>query len=220
MAGLPRDFLTVPTGRHGLPADIVAAHQRERLLAATIELVAKRGFRGTSIDHIVKTARVGYVAFYELFESKEDCFIACFDRIVAEAREQIAAAVSGEAPWSEQICGGLKKLLELIAAEPARARLALVEMQAAGRRSFAMYEELVYSVIPKLREGRAFRPDAAALSETLEEAVIGGVAWIIHQRLVKGEADEIEGLIGEAIHIALAPYLGESEAQRLALAAT
>jgi AcrR family transcriptional regulator len=76
MAGLPENLAVAPTGRHGLPRDVVAAHQRERLLAATIELVAKRGYRGTSIDHIVKAAKVGYVAFYELFEGKEDCFLA------------------------------------------------------------------------------------------------------------------------------------------------
>ena len=206
----------VPTGRHGLPPDIVAIHQRERILAAMIELVAKRGYRGTSIEHIVKTARVGYPAFYELFEGKEDCFLAAFERILQETEEVLAEAVSSEASWPEQIRSALSALVEEIAANPARARVALVEVQAAGPAILARYEEAIDSAAPKLREGRALSAKAAALSKTLEEAISGGIAWIFHQRLVKGEGDQIRGLREETIRIALSPYLGEAEARRLA----
>ena len=219
MAGQEEQLTVAPTGRHGLPADIVSAHQRERLLAATTELVAKRGYRGTSVDHIVKGARVGYVAFYELFEGKEDCFLAAFERIVAETREQLAVAAPVELPWPEQICAALRTLVALIAADPARARVALVEVQAAGPKAYARYEAAIDSAIAKLREGRALSAKAAELSETLEETIVGGIAWIFHQRLVRTEAKQIEGLLGEAIQIALGPYLGEAEAHRLATAA-
>jgi AcrR family transcriptional regulator len=219
MAGSENLSVVVPTGRHGLPPDIVAAHQRQRLLAATIELVAIRGYRGTSIDNVVKTAKVGYVAFYELFESKDACFEAAFESIVTETREELAAAVSPGLPWAEQICAGLAKLVDLIVADPARARVGLIEAQAAGAAAYRRYEEAIDSAVPKLREGRAFNPEAAALSETLEEAILGGIAWIFHQRLVRGESERIEGLLAEAIQIALSPYLGEAEAQRIAAAA-
>jgi AcrR family transcriptional regulator len=216
MAGRREDVVVIPTGRHGLPANVVAEHQRERLLAATIAVVAKRGYRGTSVDHIVKAAKVGYVAFYDLFDGKEACFIAAFERIVGETRAELLEVVSPEAPWPDQICAALAKLVESIAAEPGRARVGLVEVQAAGPAAFARYQEAIDAAIPKLREGRAYRPEAAVLSETLEEATIGGIAWIFHQRLVQGEAAKIASLLGEAIQIALSPYLGESEAHRIA----
>jgi AcrR family transcriptional regulator len=220
MAGTPDELTAVPTGRHGLPRDVVATHQRERLLAATIELVAKRGYRGTSIDHIVKSARVGYVAFYDLFEGKEDCFLAAFGRIVEETSEALAAAVATESEWPEQICAALHTLLDLTAADPARARVGLVEVQAAGRKAYARYEEAIDRAAPKLREGRALSVEAATLSDTLEEAVLGGIAWILHQRLVKGEMEKTGALLRETIQIALSPYLGEAEAHRLATAAS
>jgi AcrR family transcriptional regulator len=220
MAGTPDELTAVPTGRHGLPRDVVVTHQRERLLAATIELVAKRGYRGTSIDHIVKSARVGYVAFYELFEGKEDCFLAAFERIVEETSEAVEAAVAAETEWPDQICAALDTLLDLIAADPARARVGLVEVQAAGRKAYARYEEAVDRAAPKLRDGRALSVEAATLSDTLEEAVLGGIAWILHQRLVKGEMENTGALLRETIQIALSPYLGEAEAHRLAMAAS
>jgi AcrR family transcriptional regulator len=218
MAGRKEGVMVVPTGRHGLPADVVAEHQRERLLVATIELVAARGYQGTSIDQIVKAAKVGYVAFYELFAGKEECFLVAFDRIVAEARAALVAAVPEEAPWPEQICAAITALIDLVVADPVAARVGLVEVLAAGPAALARYEAALATAIPKLSEGRRLGAGAAALSETLEQAILGGIAWILHQRLVIGEADRVGELRGEAIEIALSPYLGEAEARRNAAA--
>src|SRR6476660_1853476 len=99
MKKIPDEVPIVPLGRHGLAPDVVAAHQRERLFEATVDMVAKRGYRNTSIDQIVKAARVGYVAFYDLFEGKEDCFLAAFDRIAEETAEALSQAVAGEEEW-------------------------------------------------------------------------------------------------------------------------
>jgi len=216
--GQPPQEAIVPLGRHGLTPDVVAAHQRERLFKATIDLVAKRGYRSTSIDHIVKSARVGYVAFYDLYEGKEDCFLAAFDRIVSETTESLAEAIAGETEWPRQIAAALACTLDLIVADPKRARVAMVEVQAAGPAAYARYEGAVDRALPKLREGRAFNPDTAGLSATLEEAVLGGIVWIVHQRLVKGELRQAEPLLEEAIEIALSPYLGDAEAKAVATA--
>jgi len=216
MKGAPDEVPIVPLGRHGLAPDVVAAHQRERLFKATVELVAKRGYRDTSVDHIVKAARVGYVAFYDLFEDKEACFLAAFDRIVDEAAESLEQSISGEEEWPRQMAAALAHLLEMIAADPQRARIALVEVQAAGPAAYARYEAAVDRAVPKLREGRQLSEEATQLSGTLEEAVLGGVIWIVHQRLVKGELDDTEALLEQAIQIALSPFVGDSEAKRLA----
>jgi AcrR family transcriptional regulator len=216
MAGRRQETVAVPTGRHGLPADIVAEHQRERLLVATIEQVARRGYRGTSVDHIVKSARVGYVAFYDLFEGKEECFAAAFARIVSDTREELAEEVSSELPWAEQICLGLQTLAGLIAAEPARARVALVEVQTAGPEAYRSYEAALDTAIPKLAEGRGSRADGPALSATTEEALVGAIAWSFQQLVLRGESAKADGLVAEAIRIALSPYLGEAEARRMA----
>jgi AcrR family transcriptional regulator len=215
MAGVPEDLLVVPSGRHGLPADVVAAHQRERLLTATIELVAKRGYRGTSIDHLVKSARVGYTAFYELFENKEECFCAAFDRIVTETRERIVLALPKDASWPEQVCSALRTLLAIIAAEPFRARIVLGEAHSAGEAAFLGHEALLDSVALLLREGRMLSRHPESLPPTLEEAIVGGVAWLLHQRVVIGELEEVEKMLGELALIVLEPYIGESKTREL-----
>ena len=58
---------------------------RERILVAMAEIVAKRGYQGTTIEHIVKRAGVSRATFYEHFENREDCLLAGF----ADAAEEL-----------------------------------------------------------------------------------------------------------------------------------
>jgi AcrR family transcriptional regulator len=215
VAGKRAEPPAAPRGRHGLPADIVAAHQRQRLLAATTELVAEHGYRGVSIDQILKAARVGYVAYYELYANKEECFLAAFDEVVAETREEILAAVAAEDAWPAQLCAALRTLLARIAAEPSRARLVLGEIHAAGPAALGRYEGLLEDTATALRAGRRLRKDPERPAPSLEEANVGGVAWLLHQRLVGGGLEEVEDLFGELATLLLEPYVGARKARRL-----
>ena len=197
-------------------SDVLTADQRERLFEATVNLIAKRGYRGTSVDQIVTAAGIDHRAFYALYASKEECFLAAFDRIVAEATAAVAAAVADLSEWPRQMATALACLLDLIVAEPQRARIALVEVQAAGPGAYSHYEKIVDDAAPKLREGRVFSPGTAVLSDALEQAVLGGVIWIVQQRLVKGELKEADRMIEEASQVMLSPYVGETEAKRVA----
>lgn len=198
-----------PTGRHGPAPAVVFEQQRERLFSAIVALVAEQGYRNTSIDQIVKSAKVGYTAFYDLFGGKEDCFLAAFDRIAEETAEALGKAAEAEAEWSEQIAAALACLLDLIADQPDRARLALVEVHAAGPRARARCEEALSSAVPMLRRGRALNPQAAKLSPLLEEAILGGLAWALRQRLLEGTLSPTDPVLDELMEIAEGAYVGD-----------
>ncbi len=210
---------TLPPGRHLVPHDFVVQNQRERMLLATAELVAERGYRRTTIELIARTARVALTTFYEHFEGKEECFLAAFDENVEAAVEVFAELVDPELDWTDQISTGLEVFLEMVVTETPRATLCLVEAQAAGPEALARYQGMLERVAPKLSEGRALNPRSARLPEGLEVALAGGIAWLVHQRLVAGEAAEIKALLPEMLQIALTPYVGEVEAGRAADAA-
>jgi len=209
----------MPPGRHLVPPDFVAQNQRERMLLATAELVAERGYQKTTIELIAKTARVALSTFYEQFSSKEECFLAAFDETLAAAKEVFDELLDTEQPWSDQIASGLETVLEMIVAEPARARLCIVEAQAAGGEALARYQGMLESVAPKLREGREFNPRSSRLPDGLEVAIVGGLAWLVHQRLVANRVDGIKALLPEMLQVTLTPYIGEVEAGRAADAA-
>jgi AcrR family transcriptional regulator len=209
----------MPPGRHLIPSDFVTQNQRERMLLATAELVAERGYQKTTIELIAKTSRVALVTFYEHFSGKEECFLAAFDESVAAAREVFAELLDPEQPWQEQISAGLEIFLEMVVKEQARAKLCVVESQAAGSASLARYQAMLESVAPKLREGREFNPRAVRLPDGLEVAIAGGIAWLVHQRLVADDVDDLKALLPEMLQVTLTPYVGEVEAGRAADAA-
>lgn len=202
-----------------MPRDFVAQNQRERMLLATAELVAERGYQKTTIELIAKTARVALVTFYEQFANKEECFLAAFDENVEAAREVFAELLDADLPWPDQIAAGLEILLEMVVGEQARAKLCIVESQAAGGAALARYQAMLETVAPKLREGRELNPRADRLPDGLEVAIAGGLAWLIHQRLVAGKVDGLKGLLPEMLQVTLTPYVGEVEAARAAEAA-
>jgi AcrR family transcriptional regulator len=209
----------LPPGRHLIPRDFVAQNQRERMLLATAELVAERGYQKTTIELIAKTARVALVTFYEQFANKEECFLAAFDENVEAAREVLAELLDPQQAWPDQIAAGLEILLEMVVKEQARAKLCIVESQAAGGAALARYQAMLESVAPKLREGRELNPRADRLPEGLEVAIAGGLAWLVHQRLVAGRVDGLKELLPEMLQVTLTPYVGEVEASRAAEAA-
>jgi AcrR family transcriptional regulator len=209
----------LPPGRHLVPRDFVAQNQRERMLLATAELVAERGYQKTTIELIAKTARVALSTFYEQFSSKEECFLAAFDETMEAVAEVFEELLDPEQSWAEQISHALEIALEMIVREPARARLVVVESQAAGGEALRRYQGMLERIAPKLREGREHNPRSVRLPDGLEVAIAGGLAWLVHQRLIAGRVDEIKGLLPEMLQVTLTPYVGEDEAARVAEAA-
>ena len=121
-----------PRGRHNLPPEVVARSQRERLLEATMRIVAAKGYAATTVADLTREAGISRTTFYELFEDKEACFLAAYDNAVDVLVRQVVAAYESEERWPQRARAGLSALLELLAAEPELARLALVDIGAAG----------------------------------------------------------------------------------------
>jgi AcrR family transcriptional regulator len=199
-----------PAGqRDGEPArGPLAEQQRERLLDAVERLAAERGLAATSIEALVKAAGVSSITFYEHFEGKEECFLATFDRAVEEEAEVLRQAAAEQPTWPEQFCSGLRALLAAIAANPARARMCLVEAQTGGPALSVRFEATLDRVAGKLREGRALETAPPALPPTLEEATAGGLAWLLRERIERG-GEDVEALYPKLVDVALAPYLGD-----------
>src|ERR1700685_3870381 len=111
--------------------------QRVRMLAAAAQVVAEHGYGGMSVARVTGRARVSRRTFYELFEDREDCFLAVFDEAVDRARTVAIRAVAGERTWREQVRAGLAALLAFAGDEPVAGALLLVGAAGAGAKGFA-----------------------------------------------------------------------------------
>jgi AcrR family transcriptional regulator len=82
-----------PRTIRGMDAEQRRAQRREQLLEAAFALFARDGYANTSIEEICQTAYVGNKAFYDLFDSKEDCYIALLRQVSERIEEHVAQAM-------------------------------------------------------------------------------------------------------------------------------
>ena len=215
MRALPGRESRQPPGREPVGRDAAAADQRRRILAATAELIARQGYQETTMEEIVRRARVGYKTFYKHYADKEAAFLALLDAATAHTVERVEGAYEREeGPWPDRVGAALGALFEDVAAHPEAARCVLVEATAAGAETAARHEAALKRLARLLRPGRELNPRQAQLPETLEETLCGGVVWVLGQRLMAGEAGKLRSLLPETLEFLLRPYVGEQEAAR------
>lgn len=207
-------------GRELLSREFVVHHQRTRIVQALAEEVVENGYRNVTVAGIVKRAGVARNTFYESFANKEECFLAASDLAGEEAMRRIADALRCSPPdWPERVRAGIGAFLAFASSESALARVFVVESLSAGPAAAQRYERTVRAVVPFFRLGRHSSDHGDDLPPTLEETIIGGIFWIVYQRIVIGRPGELEGLPEELAEFALTPYLGVKEARRVAFPA-
>ena len=216
--GYPPELARLPPGRHGLPREFVTHNQRERLIAGLAEAVAENGYSGTTIAHITRHAAVSRRTFYEHFSSKDECFVAAYDTVMAELRERVSEGFEEADDWAHGVRSGIAAMLAFLAAEPQLARLSMVEALVAGPVVIEHYDAAIQSFVPYFRSGREGRPPEvlARLSPTTEEALVGGMVSLISRRIIAGKAEDLEELLPDLVEFTLTPYLGSQEAAEVA----
>lgn len=190
--------------RPELPREFVAVHKRRRMMDAMAELSAEQGYESTKIADIVRRAGVARKTLYDNFDGKEDLFLAALDFTIAEIRREVEEACNATGgAWPQRIESGMAALLRFVAGRPAAARMCMVEAMSATPAASARYDTAMRRFVELLK---ADVPAEADLPETIEETLIGGVAWILHQQIRRGEAGRAMDLLPELSEFVLSPY--------------
>jgi AcrR family transcriptional regulator len=203
-----------PRGRHGLPPEVIARSQRDRLLEATMRIVAAKGYAATTVADLTKQAGISRTTFYELFADKETCFLAAYDASVDALVRQISSAYEAEQRWPDRARAGLATLLAALASDPAQARLAFVDITAAGPAAQRRFRAAVQRLTPFFDEGRDFAPGGRNLPANTSRMAAGAVVGLIADELVADRADELPSLLSDVLFATLVAYLGPDAAAR------
>lgn len=209
---LPGKASRQPPGPEPVRRQDAAADQRRRILEATADLVAEQGFQATTIEMIVRRAKVGYATFYRSFDDKEGAFLALLDDGVESLTARVKEAYDREPEWPDKVAAGLGAMFEEFAEHPNVARACLAEAGTAGPEAARRQEAAMKQFAPLLRPGRELNPRRAELPETLEETLMGGVMWVVNQRLIGDEVEKLRELLPETVEFLLRPYIGEEKA--------
>jgi AcrR family transcriptional regulator len=168
-----------------LSDDVIAAFREERFTDALAAECLERGYRATTISHVVARAGTSRNTLYESFDDKEAAFLALIERVVAdlERRVDLSCDMAG-GDSHDRIEAGLRAALEWVCADPAAANALLVEAPAVAA-AFELRNAAALGFAERLREGA---PAASPRPEFVDEMLIEGVLAILRHRVVAGEA--------------------------------
>lgn len=105
---------------------------RKRILEAAAEVFASKGFHGSVVDDIVKASRTSKGAVYFYFESKEQIFFSLVEDYVTTLAERMHVAVQRGRGLVGQVEATVATLVQSFRAQPALARIVLLDWPNAG----------------------------------------------------------------------------------------
>lgn len=180
--------------------------KRRRIIDAMVELTAEKGYEATKIADIVRRAGVARKTLYDNFDGKEEVFLAAFDGAVAAAVNGVEEACSGGGEeWADRVAAGLRAFLTHVAANPAASRMCLVEAMSAMPAAAARYDAAVEQFVDLLRKSAPADPGRPG---TVEETLVGGVAWVVHRQIRREGAARALDLMPDLLDFLLFPYRG------------
>jgi AcrR family transcriptional regulator len=179
-----------------------------------VDAVAERGYGETRVVDVINGAGVSRKTFYELFADKEECFLAAYDSVFARFFEGSSKAYEAEpgASWAERVRGAFGALLVAMAADPAAARFAVIEVLAAGPKAIARRDAAMREYTHFVDAGRA--ETKLNLPGITSVAVVGGIFELLYSEILHGTTNRLPSRLPEVVFWITQPFLGTKRADQ------
>jgi AcrR family transcriptional regulator len=202
----------LPPGRHGIPADLVRAHQRLRLVEAAAAALAEQGYGRITAARVTELAGVSSRTFYQHFEDLWACLLAAYEseagRLCEGIERACAALVEERGPIAAadrrgRARAGIAAAIELLAAEPNVARLLSAEPPPQIAALATARRDLVERLGALLR-GVLTDPSGATPLPGLERRLVGAALALVATRAASGDPQRLRDLEPELTDLLLA----------------
>lgn len=189
----------LPPGPHGIPPELVARNQRERLVAAMTEVCAEQGYGATSVADVVRRAGVSTASFYRQFKDKRECMLVSFEELFGRLLEEVERGCAGETKPEAKVRAGVRTAAALLAADLPTARLIAVEIVAVGSEGVRLQQDGIERLTFVLRKAGGRDVVSVALFPSAEWYAVAAMVAIVARRVAEGESlepAEIEAVFG------------------------
>ncbi|HWG08581.1 MAG TPA: TetR/AcrR family transcriptional regulator [Solirubrobacteraceae bacterium] len=209
MRGARSESRRLPSGRHDLAREQVIKSQRERIVDATAEIVAEKGFAGLTIPEIASRANVSHETFYEMYPTKHDAFLGAQKVGLHQALRTTVEAYEAHDPgWPEGVAAGLNALIDFVCSEPAHAHLTLVDTFGASPQAIEIRDNALESFTAYLRPGFEHAPADVEVPEIAAEAAAGGIWQVLHHYIEHKRLHELGDASPQLVYLTLNPFVG------------
>jgi AcrR family transcriptional regulator len=190
-----------------------AGERRDSIVDAVLELAATKGYRAMTHRDIARCAKVSYSTFYNHFENKQDALLAAC-QVAHERLAGVIGPASAEAPdWAHGVRAGVAAYLRTAAEHPEEARILGLEVFNAGHACIAQVDRHAHELERLLAPGFELSP---ATSCTAARAFAGAALELLRHHAAEDQIAELPEAAPELSYIALAPFVGRKDAQRIA----
>jgi AcrR family transcriptional regulator len=187
--------------------ELVAEFQRERILNATVQLIAEQGLRRVTTVSVIKRAGVSRRTLIHLFGTMDECAVAAVALVRRRATSLVSEAFEREAEWTDRVLAGLAALLDFLDCEPQLAQVCLVETLTVSRAGLSLRAHELAALAPLVDAGRVHSTPGEPPHPLTAEATIASVTGILHTRLVTEEAPPFIDQLAPLASVVLSPYL-------------
>jgi AcrR family transcriptional regulator len=190
-----------------MPPEQVSENHRERLFGAMVASVSERGYAATRIGDLVETAGLSRNSFYALYPDKEACFVATIKALIAAVAAYTGAP---QAPhndvtrsWDQRLHSGIDEFAQAVVAQPAAARMLLLEAPAAGPAALEPLEKALSGLERVVLTNLEESPDTAVMPPEMISACVGCGWEIVRRRVREGKESELPTVLFDFVEIAL-----------------
>ena len=202
----------LPRGRPSLSPAEIAAHQRERIVYATGEMAAEKGYTDVTIADITAAAGVDRRVFYAHFRDKQEAFLATHELGFQQTMAVAAKAYFSCEDWPERIWEGLHAGSHFNAAHPVVAHIGYVEAHAVGSPAIQRVDDSRAAFNIFAHEG--FRHASSPPPPATLDALSATIFEIGYRHARTRQVHLLPRLTGHAAYLILAPFLGTEQANR------
>jgi AcrR family transcriptional regulator len=184
-----------------------APARREQLLATGLEVFARQGFHGTSMNDVAEAAGVTKPVLYQHFSSKRELYLALLDESGRQLLDAIATATAGALDGKAQTEAGFTAYFEWVA-EDHDAFLLLFGSGARRDEEFAEAVRKVEEAIAQAIEPLIAADIDGAHRRTLAHALVGLAEGASRQLVATGQSYDASLLARQVADLAWAGLRG------------
>ncbi|WP_123666463.1 TetR/AcrR family transcriptional regulator [Actinocorallia herbida] len=171
------------------------------MLAAVIEVTARTGYPGMTVEGVIARAGVSRRTFYEHFQNKEQAFLAAYDDAVGRLMKHVVDAYAEQARLGDRFRAALSGLLCFLADEPDIARVCIVEVLSAGPAARERRNAIIQTYTD-LAEAEIRRHIPTYRTPALTaEMTIGGLYAVVFERVARGDTEALPDLVDDLMYV-------------------
>jgi AcrR family transcriptional regulator len=163
------------------------------------EIVGEYGYASTTVSDVIAQAGVSRKAFYQHFANRRECFLAAYDKIVAEGRHEIARAYGSAEGVPERATAAIEKVFERAIQNPGNLRFVLIEARVVGQAGIERRERLMSEYEGLLRDLLGLSAGPGTVPNPILRGIVGGLNGVLYAHLQNGRLKRLLPLIPDLV---------------------